>query len=86
MPVVTRSKVWVCGHSPARVAGSNTAGVMTVSGDCCVLSGRSLRCADQLVQRSPTECGVSVWCVSVVCPCDVSVWCVSVMCQCDVSV
>jgi hypothetical protein len=32
---------------------------MSVSCECCVLSGRGL--CEELVQRSPTECGVSKW-------------------------
>ena len=51
-----RSKA--CGRPLARVAGANPAGGMDVSVVCCQVevcaSGRSL------VQRSPTECGVSL--------------------------
>jgi len=47
-----QSKVWVCGRSLAGILGSNPAGVV-----CCQVevsaSGWSL------VQKSPTECGVS---------------------------
>jgi hypothetical protein len=32
---------------------------MSVSCECCVLSGRGLWTSWSLVQRSPTECGVS---------------------------
>jgi hypothetical protein len=35
---------------------------MSVSCECCVLSGRGL--CDELVQRSPTDCGVSQMCVT----------------------
>jgi len=38
-----RSKALVCGRSPGGIAGSNPAGDMTVSCECCVLSGRGLR-------------------------------------------
>jgi hypothetical protein len=34
---------------------------MSVSCECCVMSGRCL--CDELVQRGPTECGVSQMCV-----------------------
>ena len=59
--MATRTKVYGCGRSPAGIAGSDPGGVI----DVCLLlsfvfyqvevcaSGRSL------VQRSPTECGVS---------------------------
>ena len=30
VPVAARSKVWVCGRSPAEIAGSNSAGDMDV--------------------------------------------------------
>ena len=33
IPVAARSKAWVCGQSPARIAGSNPAGGM----DVCLL-------------------------------------------------
>jgi hypothetical protein len=53
----------VFGRSLTRIMGSNpTGGVwMSVSCECCVLSGRGL--CDELVQRSPTDCGVSQVCV-----------------------
>jgi hypothetical protein len=35
---------------------------MSVSCECCVLSGRGLCDELSLVQRSPTECGVSKKC------------------------
>ena len=66
MTVASRSREWVCSRSLAGIAGSNPAGVMDVSllsVVCCRVEvsakGRSL------VQRSPTECGVSV------CVCDI---------------
>jgi hypothetical protein len=52
-----RSKAWACGHSLAGIMGSNTAGGLDICLLCCQVevsaSGWSL------VQRSPTECGVS---------------------------
>ena len=61
--MAARYKTWVCGSSLAGSAGSNQVGVggawMSVSCEsrCCQVevsaTGRSL------VQRSPTECGVS---------------------------
>ena len=52
--VAARSEAWVC--SLAGIVGSNPAGSMDVYG---VLSGRGLCVGCSLVQRSPTECGVS---------------------------
>jgi len=50
-PVAARSKVWVCGHALPGIIGSNPVGGVDV---------RRLRGTGQsLVQRSPTECGVS---------------------------
>jgi hypothetical protein len=40
--VAARSKAWVCGRSLAGIAASNPTGVMKVSFECCVLSGRGL--------------------------------------------
>jgi hypothetical protein len=59
--VAVQSKAWVCGRSLAGIVGSNPAGawksLSLVSVVCCQVevsaSGWSL------VQRSPTECGVS---------------------------
>jgi hypothetical protein len=55
------TKTWVCGRSPAGIAGSNSAEGMDVCFECCVCcqvevsaTGRSF------VQRSPTYCGVSL--------------------------
>ena len=61
-PVVERSKACVCGRSLSGNAGSNPTGVwISVSCECCVLSGRGL--CDGLITfhlpRSRTECGVS---------------------------
>jgi hypothetical protein len=61
IPVAARSKAWVCGRSLAGIVGSNPTGghgcLSLVSVVCCQVevsaSGWSL------VQRSPTECGVS---------------------------
>ena len=60
-PVAARSKAWACGRSLAGVSGSNPTGghgyLFLVSVVCCQVevsaTGRSL------VQRNPTECGVS---------------------------
>ena len=50
-----QSKARDYGRSLAGIAGSNPAGAwMSVSRECCVLSGTFL------VQRSPTDCGVSL--------------------------
>jgi hypothetical protein len=60
IPVAVRSKEWVYGRSLDGIAGSNPAGVcMSVSCECCVLSGRGL-CVG-LISRpeESTECGVS---------------------------
>ena len=61
IPVAARYKVWVCGRSLAGIVGSDPAGGMDIS-----LSWVLLYCHVQvsasgwsLVQRSPTECGVS---------------------------
>ena len=55
IPVVARSKAWVCGRSLAGIAGSNSAeGLYLVNAVCCQAEisakGRSL------VSRSPTKC------------------------------
>jgi len=49
IPEAARSKAWVCGLSPAEIAGSNLSGVMDVCCECCVLSGRGL--CDGLITR-----------------------------------
>ena len=57
--MAARTKAWVCGRSLVGIVGSNSVGAWTfvVSVVCCQVevptSGWSL------VQRSPTECGVS---------------------------
>jgi hypothetical protein len=61
IPVAVRSKAWVCGRSLAGIVGSNPAkghGCLSlVSVVCCQVEV----CATglSLVQRSPTEYGVS---------------------------
>jgi len=41
--VAVQSKAWVCGRSLAGIVGSNPVGAwMSVSCECCVLSGRGL--------------------------------------------
>ena len=45
VPDSVRCKAWVCGHSLAAVVGSNSAGGIDVTRECCVLSG-FLRRAD----------------------------------------
>ena len=40
--MAARFKVWVCGRSIPGIAGSNPAGGMDVSCECCVLTGRGL--------------------------------------------
>jgi len=42
IPVAARSRAWVWGSSPAEIAGSNPAGGMVVSCECCGLPGRGL--------------------------------------------
>jgi hypothetical protein len=59
IPVAGGSKVWACDRSLTGNAGSNPQGVMDVSYECCVLSGRGLCKGHSLLQTSPTECGVS---------------------------
>jgi hypothetical protein len=61
IPVAASSRAWVCGRSLAGVAGSNPTG-----GDGCLSLVRVVCCQVEvsasgwsLVQRSPTECGVS---------------------------
>ena len=49
VPVAARSKVYVCGRSPAEIVGSNPTGGIDVCRECCVLSGRGL--CDELITR-----------------------------------
>ena len=60
MAVVARPKAWVCSRSVTVIAGSNTAKGMDTSLAsvvCCQVEVSSTE--RSLVQRSPTECGVS---------------------------
>jgi hypothetical protein len=58
--VVARSEAWVCGSSLSGIPGSSFVGAwISVSFKCCVLSGRVVGDGRSLVQKSPTECGVS---------------------------
>ena len=52
VPVAALSTAYVCGRSPAEIAGSNRIGGMDVCCECCVLSGRGL--CDELITR-PAE-------------------------------
>ena len=56
-----RSKAWVCGCSLAGIAGSNPAGAYgCLSLECVVCCQVEVFApVRSLVQRSPTECGVS---------------------------
>jgi len=49
VPVVARSKTWVCGRSPAEILGSNATRDMDVCDGCCVLACRGL--CDELITR-----------------------------------
>jgi len=58
--VAAQLKAWACGRSLAGTVGSNSAGgIMSVSYECCVLSGRDL-CVG-LISR-PEE-SYRLWCV-----------------------
>jgi hypothetical protein len=61
IPVAVRSKAWACGLSLAGIMGSNPAwghGYLSlVSVVCCQVEVSATSWS--LVQRSPTECGVS---------------------------
>jgi hypothetical protein len=53
-------KTWVCGRSLAGTAGSNTAGTVHVSCECCLLSGIGL-CLGLIIRpEESTNCGVCV--------------------------
>ena len=59
IPVAAQTKAFVCGHSLVWIEVSSPAEDMVclyVCCECCVLSGRGLW---SLVQRGPTDCGVS---------------------------
>jgi hypothetical protein len=62
IPVAALSKTLVWRRSLVGTAGSNPA-VEWISLTCefCVLSGRGFLSVWSLVQRSPTECGLSKW-------------------------
>ena len=57
--MVVRSKTWVCNQSLAGIAGSNPSGDLDVLYGC-MLSGKGPCAGPSLVQRSTTECGLSV--------------------------
>jgi hypothetical protein len=59
VPVAARSKMWVCGRSPAEILGSNPTKGMDVCCECCVLLCRGL--CDELITR-PEE-SYRLWCV-----------------------
>ena len=61
IPVIARSKAWAYGRSLEGTAGSNPAGNMDVSCECCVLSGKGL--CDRPITR-PEE-SYRMWCVCV---------------------
>ena len=56
-----RSKTWVSGRSLAGIAGSNPAGIIVVSCERCVLSGRDV--CNVVITRS--EGSYRMWCVVV---------------------
>ena len=58
--MAARSKAWVCGRSLAAIEGSNPAGGMDVSLASVVYCQAEVSATGwSLVQRIPTECGVS---------------------------
>ena len=58
--MAAQSKARVCDRSFARIASSNHAGGMNVACECCGCCQVEVSATDQsLVNRSPTECGVS---------------------------
>jgi len=60
IPEATRSKAWYCGLPHVGIEGSNPAGArMSVSYECCILSGWG-PCNGPIIRPGiPTECGVS---------------------------
>ena len=58
IPVAVGSKAWVCGRSLAGILGSKPAESMSVSCECCVLSGRGL-CVWLIARLEDSERGVS---------------------------
>ena len=60
IPGTARSKSWVCGPSLAGIAGSNPVGGMDMSLASAVFCQVEVSASGwSLIQRSPTECGVS---------------------------
>jgi hypothetical protein len=60
IPVTARSKACVCGRSLAAIAGSNGAGGVVISCECCMLSGIGL--CDGPIFRPGESCHyVCVW-------------------------
>jgi hypothetical protein len=65
IPVAVRSKAWVFGRSLTRIVCSNPTGgmdVCVVFVVCCQVEVSATGWS--LVQRSPTDCGVSQMCVT----------------------
>ena len=62
LSVAVRSKMWVCGRSPAEIVGSNPIGrhgdLSFVIIVCCQVEVSATDLS--LVQRSPTDCGASL--------------------------
>jgi len=58
IPEAARSKALVCGRSLAGIVGSNPVGDMDVNVVCCQVEVSATGWS--LVQRSPTDCGVSL--------------------------
>ena len=66
MSVAARSKAWFCGTSLVEIAGSNPAGVMDISCECCMFCQVevSVRRADHLSREAlPTMCLCLCLCV-----------------------
>jgi hypothetical protein len=60
IPVAARSEAWVCSCSLAGIVGSNPAGVGEgCECECCVYQVEVSTTGWSLIQRIPTECGVS---------------------------
>jgi len=55
--VAVRSKAWVWGRSLAGIAGLNPAEGMSISCECCVLSGRGL-CDGPIPLPEVSECDI----------------------------
>ena len=67
IPVATRSKAWVCGHSTPGIAGSNPAGEHEyfVSRKRRVVHIDVSATGRSLIQRGPTKCVCVCVCVCV---------------------